>query len=182
MFKHFITRPYLFWPLVKLCWCIKERGVCIGGENHNQFLKLQVQTWRYVVPNFLLSSQPFPHLPVQFPSQDSNQSHFYFFFPDFSLLNTGFISLPVTSCLYFCCPAIPWRGYTFSFYSTHKGHMEEIIPSLPVWLQSSSVCVEEQSNLLSNEGVWCPHAWVCALAAVSRLWGTPHSHVFCLIH
>lgn len=117
----------IFWPSVKLCFCIKERGVYIRAEKKSS--KIHAQTWQYVVPSFLVFPEPSTAL-FTFPSRALGCPFFFF---QISLPQTHALP-PVTSLPCFCSLAVPWRAYIFSFHSTGSDCMEEIPPSLPAWL------------------------------------------------
>lgn len=51
---------------MKLCFCIKERGVYIRAEKKSS--KIHAQTWQYVVPSFLVFPEPSTAL-FTFPSR-----------------------------------------------------------------------------------------------------------------
>lgn len=149
-------------------------------ENCNQFFKLEMQTWRQVVPNFLFSSQPLPLLLDHFPFQNSKQPHF-----------SQFLSPQHRSCftvnpllLVFLSPCHTLEVFhTFSLQ--HLPHVAAWTKSLHLFQrdwQVGSVWYEEGQKHLSCEDLWHPCAWVPALAAVSRLWESLFSHVFCLLH
>lgn len=178
LFKHFLTRAYIFWPLVKL-FCLRGEDFVIERKTTTNF-----SNWKYRLGDML--SQISFFLPSL-----SLCSCFIFLFQALSSPSFFRFSLPKDrSCLtvnsfllVFLSPCHTLEGL-YIFPLGHLQHVAAWRKSLHLFLcdwQAGSLRYEEEQKYLFSEDLWHPCAWVSPLAAVT-VSGNPYLAMLCLLH
>lgn len=166
LFKPFLTRPYIFWPLVKL-FCLRGEEFVWERKTATNFpdLKYRLGDTLSQISFFLPSLSLSAWLIFHFRTLSSP-----IFFSDFCLCTQV---MPRCQFLppYVSIPLPYLGGVThFPFAAPAAcGCMEEIAPFFLCDWQAGWVRYEEEQKHLSYEDPWHPCAWVPALAAVMPL-------------
>lgn len=140
----------IFWPSVKLCFCIKERGVYIRAEKKSS--KIYAQTWQYVVPSFLVFPEPSTALFTS-PCRALGCPPAFFFFSRFLSLKHMFYHQSLLSHVFV---VLLYLGGLTCFPSTAL--------VVAAWRKSLHLFLhgwcEEQQKHCSCEDLWSTHTQV----------------------